>query len=168
MPHIHVKTRVRTAAQRLKAVEMNRQGVSNEAIAVELGVSTRMVINYLHQYLLTDARYPLNITPEVVAQMRSQHREHVEDNLRCLIQQREKLRALQPETAEGQCKVSDSLCRINDSSIRAFDHLSSVFGLFAPEERNNPGTVNNTQINMGESEFLRHLCNVKGIRLANE
>src|SRR5258708_5148199 len=125
MPHVHVKTRVKTAAQRLKAVEMNRLGMSNEGIAAELGVTTQTVINYLHQYLLTDARYPLNITPDVVAQMRSQHREHVEDNLRCLIQQREKLRALQPETAVDQCKVSDSLCRINDSSIRAFDHLSS-------------------------------------------
>jgi hypothetical protein len=110
-----------------EAVSLNRKGWSGEAIAAHLNVSTKTVQNYLRRFLAAESRYGLEITGEVVAEMRA-------------------------------------------AFIRAHASLASMYGLNVPEERNGSGnTTNNTinSINMGESEFLRHLCNVKGIKLAN-
>ena len=53
--------------------------------------------------------------------------------------------------------------------MRTHASLASMYGLNVPEERNGSGggnTTNNT-INMSESDFLRHLCNIRGVKLAD-
>jgi hypothetical protein len=152
-----------------EAVSLNRKGWSGEAIAAHLKVSTKSVQNYLKRFLASESRYGLEITGEVVAEMRAEAREHIQGNQRRILERLERLQNLHPEDVEEECRISDSVCKASDAFIRAHASLASMYGLNAPEERNSSGSVttNNTQINMGEAEFLRHLCNVKGIKLAN-
>lgn len=170
MPHIHVKTRVRTAAQRLKAAEMNRIGMTNEAIATELGVSTRMVIKYLHQYLEIDSRYPPSLTPDIVELMRSEERETLESYQRNIAKRVAALDEF-PETFEDRARAIEVVSKAADAYGRISARKSALFGLDAPKEGNGSGSVTATQINVGgqvdEVQFLKNLVRYKELKQTN-
>lgn len=164
----NVRTAVKAAVLRQEIVKLSLAGWSNEDIATEKGISQATVNNHYHKFL-ESSKYPV-ADVEQVHVMRQAQRVQIEANQRLLVQHIDKLHNLVPADNREECEISAAICKCQDSYIRSSDHLASMFGMFAPKESNGSGSgsvTNNTQINMGESEFLRHLCNVKGIRLAD-
>jgi len=81
-----------------EAIELNRQGWSGEAIAQHLGVTNNTVCNYLRRFVEGQSLYGLDLEPSVVAEYRALRRERLLVNEERLIERRERLRALSPET----------------------------------------------------------------------
>ena len=160
----NVKTAVKAAVLRQEIVKLSLAGWSNEDIAAHKGITEQTVINHYHKFL-ESSKYPV-ADVEQVHVMRQAQRVQIEANQRLLVQHIDRLHNLVPADNGEECEISAAICKCQDSYIRSSDHLASMFGMFAPKVVTGNGTVNNTQINMGESEFLRHLCNVKGIKLA--
>jgi predicted transcriptional regulator len=152
-----------------EAVSLNRKGWSGEAIAAHLGVSTKTIQNYLRRFLAQNSRFGIEITPEVVAELRAEAREHIQGNQRRILARLERLQAVVPESVEEECRVADSIFKGSDAFIRAHASLASMYGLNAPE--GNVGTVNNTQVNVGgkvdEVQFLENLLRYKQAKKEN-
>jgi hypothetical protein len=145
----NVKTKAKAAVMRQEAVEMNRKGLSNEAIAAALGVSPRSIVRYLNTFLdSSDSRFPSNITEQDVAMLRAQERDHIE------VLQRELLQRVAELDGELPIKAIEALAKAGEAFCKLSDRKSRLLGLDAPTDK--PwATVNNTlnSITVGPNEM---------------
>jgi predicted transcriptional regulator len=148
-----------------EAVSLNRKGWSGEAIAAHLRVSTKTVQNYLRRFLAQNSRFGIEITPEVVAELRAEAREHIQGNQRRILARLERLQAAVPESVEEECRLADSIFKGSDAFIRAHAALASMYGLNAPEGNGSGSVTTNNTVNISEVDLVRHIANVRGIKL---
>jgi transposase len=161
----NVQNAVKAAVLRQEIVKLSLSGWSNEDIAQHKGISEQTVNNHFHRFL-ESSKYPV-ADPEQVHIMRREKLVQLEANQRMIVQHMARLHDLVPADNREECEIAGAICKCQDSYVRCNNHIAEMFGLLAPKEVNGSGPVHNTQINMTEPEFLRHLCNVKGIKLEN-
>jgi predicted transcriptional regulator len=157
----NVKRKAKASVMRLEAVEMNRRGLSNEAIAAKLGVSNFSVVRYLNEFLAsTSARWPSTLSIEDVQQMRSQEREHLEHLQQQILQ---RVADLSPDPHESL----ELLVAATSSFAKLSERKSKLLGLDSPMPKG-PETVNNTlMLNGGvtQEQALKDLVAYKAMQL---
>jgi predicted transcriptional regulator len=159
----NVKRKAKATVMRLEAVEMNRRGLSNAAIAAKLGVSQYSVIRYLTEFLSSQAaRWPTTLTVEDVQQMRSQEREHLEHLQQQILQ---RVAGLSPDPGESL----ELLVAASAAFSKLSERKSKLLGIDSPVPKG-PETVNNnlTLLNgTTQEEALRDLVAYKALQLQN-
>jgi predicted transcriptional regulator len=157
----NVKRKAKATVMRLEAVEMNRRGLSNEAIAAKLGVNQVSVVRYLNEFLSSQAaRWPTTLTVEDVQQMRSQEREHLEHLQQQILQ---RVAGLSPDPAESL----ELLVAASSSFAKLSERKSKLLGIDSPQPKP-PETINNTlMLNGGvtQEDALRDLIAYKALQL---
>jgi predicted transcriptional regulator len=161
----NLQTATKALSRAAEAVQLTRDGWTEESIAERLSVSTSTVRNYLHRFMDSQSLLGSDLTPEEVAEYRSLRRERLLTNEERLIERREHLRSLPTDGVEEECSVAGALVKVCDSITRTSEALASLDGL-----RVNTGapaimTQNNLTITGGdEIQYLRDLARLKELQ----
>jgi hypothetical protein len=114
--HRFAKIKARSSVKRIECVNLNREGLSNEAIAAKVGISTRQVIRHLNDFLQSeDSRYPCKLTEADVDLMRSELRENLQTTMGKLM--RDMSETFDPEL---RCKLAEAYAKLADRMMRLF------------------------------------------------
>jgi hypothetical protein len=146
----------------LEAVEMNRRGMSNEAIAEKLGVLPRCIVGYLNDFLASeDCRFPVSLSPQDVDLLRSDYRQRLMWTVGHLA------RAMTELEDDPSIEAKEALAKLSDAMGRTMDRLAKLDGLNAPEPQpivtNNNLLISNGGTN--EVQVLRDLARYKELQL---
>jgi predicted transcriptional regulator len=112
-----------------EAVQLNRDGWGEVAIAERLGVTDSTVRNYLRRFLESQSLFGSDITPEEVSERRSLQRERLLANQEVLIERRDQLRALVADDIDEECSLSSAIRSTCDSIVRNSEALAALDGL---------------------------------------
>ena len=142
---------------RLKAWKMVvSAGLSNTEAAEKLGVSTRTVARYLRRTLETESRYPADLSPEKIAELRQIQAEVLSSSRRMAVETQAIVKARVGTSAE---KSGDAMAvgKLLEAVVRAVDMEAALFGTRQPlkviEESHAHGSskMGNTTIVFDES-----------------
>jgi transposase len=122
----------RALDNRIKAWKMIvTEGLDNHEAAAQLGVSTRTVARYLRRTLETESRYPADLSPEKIAELRQIQAEVLSSSRRLAVQTQAIVRA-RIGTAAEKGGDAQSVARLLEAVVRAVDMESSLFGTKQP------------------------------------
>jgi hypothetical protein len=150
----NLKTQAKAAVVRAEIIKMNREGMTNEAIAAKMNISCRSVIRHMNKFLESDCKYPLQIGPSEVNAMRAEARENIENQERFLMQSLTKMNA-NAETFIEQARLAEVGAKVCETLAKLTALKCSIFGLSRPAE--GTATTINNNLQVSESEFLEHL-----------
>jgi IS30 family transposase len=138
------KRMAKAASLRLQIVDMNASGMSNLAIAKQLGIHPRTVDRHLKRFLTVDSKYPPNVGPAEIDLMRSEQREALEWYARNLAKGVTDLDK-EEKTFDQKVTYLETATKAAESYVKISDKLSALYGLDAPKQ---PAIVNNNMLNL--------------------
>jgi hypothetical protein len=159
----NVQRAVRAAGLRVEIVQLSRQGMSNEDIAREKGITSKSVQRHMRKFLEVDSKYPSNLGPEKIELMRSAEWEDLEQQQRFIVQS---FMRLQPKTFAEHAKVAEIAGKNGEAYCRLAERKAAIYGLDAPKTPDSH-TINNTLMlapGTDEVSYLRDLARLKELR----
>jgi predicted transcriptional regulator len=138
-----LKCRIRSTDRRNEAVRLSRAGRSNEEIALELRVTSRMVRQYLSDHLKSEVMFPCGLNPSEVELMRRHRLEDVETAQRALKAKLAHYTKLNPMSMEEGSYITDKICSLNQELVRNNGEICKMYGLYSPPPQSGT-TVNIT------------------------
>jgi hypothetical protein len=159
----NLQTATKALSRAAEAVQLTRDGWTEEKIAEHLSVSTGTIRNYLHRFMDSQSLLGSDLTPEEVGEYRSLRRERLLANEERLIERRERLRTVPMDGVGEECSVAAALGKICDSITRNSEALASLDGLKVNTSAPAMLTQNNLTVNgaPNEIQFLQDLIEYK-------
>ena len=151
------------AVNRALAAKLNHEGLSEEEIGKRLGRTPKTIRVFLHDFLKTDIRWPVDLAAPDVNLMRVQHREKLNWAAGVLS------RRIAELESDPTLEAAESTGKLVEELGRTLDRVADLDGLNAPEAKAvNSVTHNSVTLNKTtEITVLRDLLRYRESEQAN-